>query len=195
MRSYVSNFATQKVLTRICLPDISIVELSFASDRAIFVFPDSFVVQALVPQRLPAYLVLTHEAIDRCAVGIFDRPLILQEIPCNDSEGLREAHGDAYGRLHHPGRGLLPFGSHFFSDLTHDRAQLGLRGKTGGRTSDTDEYAFALGAADYARTQWAFDRDECAVPRSIQNCDASTGNEGDLLGQPGAHIKTEFGST
>ena len=83
------------------LPDISIVELIFARTGR-FSFLLLFVVQAFAPQRLPAYSVLTHEAIIDALWDSSIRPLILKKFPATTAEGLREAHGYAYGGCNQP---------------------------------------------------------------------------------------------
>ncbi len=97
------------------------------------------------------YAVLTHEAIIDAAWSAGIQPLLLQRFPGATSEELQRAHAYAYGGAIIQDMGYYPFGSLFFSDLTHYVRSgdfvLGLIAES----HDLNEYAFALGAlAHYA---------------------------------------------
>src|SRR5215467_5055237 len=97
------------------------------------------------------YSVLTHEAIIDAAWKDDIEPLLLSRFPCATPKELVEAHAYAYGGAIIQDLGYYPFGSRFFSDLTHYV-------RTGDfvlalieESHDLNEYAFALGAlAHYA---------------------------------------------
>jgi len=97
------------------------------------------------------YSVLTHEAIIDATWGDSIRPLLLKRFPGATPDEMREAHAYAYGGAIIQDMGYYPFGSHFFSDLTHyvrsgDFVEAMLTEAT-----SLDEYAFALGSlAHYA---------------------------------------------
>src|SRR6204780_3991665 len=65
------------------------------------------------------YSVLTHEAIIDAAWKDDIRPLLLQRFPQSAPDDLRQAHAYAYGGAIIQDMGYYPFGSQFFSDLTH----------------------------------------------------------------------------
>jgi hypothetical protein len=100
---------------------------------------------------LPAYSVLTHEAIIDSAWDQNLKPLLLQRFPNASPEDLHDAHAYAYAGCIIQDMGYYPFGSKFFSDLLHyvrsgDFVVTLIRD-----SQDPDEYAFALGAlAHYA---------------------------------------------
>src|SRR5205823_6333977 len=92
------------------------------------------------------YSVLTHEAIVDTLWKDSIEPLIRQRFTGVTAAQLKEAHGYAYGGCIIQDIGYYPFGSLFFSDLTHyvrsgDFVMSMLR-----NAQDPDEYAFALGA-------------------------------------------------
>ena len=104
----------------------------------------------LVP-RCAGYAVLTHEAIIDAAWGGGIQPLLLQRFPGATSEELRRAHAYAYGGAIIQDIGYYPFGSLFFSDLTHYVRSGDFVLALIAESHDLNEYAFALGAlAHYA---------------------------------------------
>ena len=66
-----------------------------------------------------AYSVLTHEAIIDAAWKDSIEPLLLSRFPNASPEELLQAHAYAYGGAIIQDLGYYPFGSQFFSDLTH----------------------------------------------------------------------------
>jgi hypothetical protein len=67
-----------------------------------------------------SYSVLTHEAIIDSTWDSAIKPLLLKRFPAataDDSD--RQAHAYAYGGCIIQDLGYYPFGSKFFSDLTH----------------------------------------------------------------------------
>jgi hypothetical protein len=123
------------------------------------------------------------------------RPLLLKKFPRATEEQLSEAQAYAYGGAIIQDMGYYPYGSPFFSDLTHyirsgNFIQALLRD-----AKDIDEYAFSLGALAH----YASDNDGHRIginravpilyPRLRQKFGNSISFEDDKL----AHIKTEFG--
>src|SRR5438477_2360549 len=66
-----------------------------------------------------AYSVLTHEAIIDTAWKDNLQPLLLKRFPNASPDDLLKAHAYAYGGAIIQDMGYYPFGSAFFSDLTH----------------------------------------------------------------------------
>jgi hypothetical protein len=149
----------------------------------------------LWPSSAKAYAVLAHEAIIDAVWETHIKPLLLVRFPGSTEEQLSEAQAYAYGGSIIQDMGYYPYGSHFFSDLTHyvrsgDFVQALLRD-----SKDLDEYAFAVGALAH----YASDNDghrlatNRAVPLLYPRLRKKYGDtvtyEQDRL----AHTKTEFG--
>ena len=104
-----------------------------------------------LPAPVHAYAVLSHEAIIDAAWETHIKPLLLKTFPQATEEDLSRAQAYAYGGAIIQDMGYYPYGSPFFSDLTHyvrsgDFIQALLRD-----AKDVNEYAFAVGAlAHYA---------------------------------------------
>src|SRR6266566_1246987 len=117
--------------------------------RPLFVFLLTIVL--FWPESAGAYAVLSHEAIIDAAWERHIKPLLLKKYPQATEEALSRAQAYAYGGSIIQDMGYYPFGSPFFSDLTHyvrsgDFIQALLRD-----SQDLYEYAFAIGAlAHYA---------------------------------------------
>ena len=104
----------------------------------------------LVPS-CAGYAVLTHEAIIDAAWNDGIRPVLLQRFPNATPEELLEAHAYAYGGAIIQDMGYYPFGSRFFSDLTHYVRSGDFVLALIAESQNLNEYAFALGAlAHYA---------------------------------------------
>jgi hypothetical protein len=147
------------------------------------------------PSSAKAYAVLAHEAIIDAVWETHIKPLLLARFPRSTEEQLSEAQAYAYGGSIIQDMGYYPYGSHFFSDLTHyvrsgDFVQALLSD-----SKDLDEYAFAVGALAH----YASDNDghrlatNRAVPLLYPRLRKKYGDtvtyEQDRL----AHTKTEFG--
>ena len=96
-----------------------------------------------------AYSVLTHEAIIDSEWEGQIRTFLLARFPNATPDDLRKAHAYAYGGCVIQDLGYYPFGSRFFSELTHyvrsgDFVEALLQD-----SSDLNEYAFALGALSH----------------------------------------------
>jgi hypothetical protein len=98
-----------------------------------------------------AYSVLTHEAIVDSTWDSAIKPLLVKRFPAATTDDLTAAHGYAYGGCIIQDLGYYPFGSKFYSDLTHYVRSGDFILSLIRESQDLDEYAFALGAlAHYA---------------------------------------------
>src|SRR5215510_14109471 len=155
----------------------------------------SLVILSFLQPNLYSYSVLTHEAIMDSVWKDSIEPLLLRRFPRASAQDLKKAHAYAYGGSIIQDMGYYPFGSHFFTDLTHyvrsgDFITSMLR-----NTANLDEYAFSLGAlAHYASDTnnhaIAVNR---AVPMLYPKLKRKYGNEVTYSDDPGSHLKTEFG--
>ncbi len=98
------------------------------------------------PRAIGAYSVLAHESNIDAVWDSHIRPLLQAKFPSASREDLLKARAYAYGGSLIQDMGYYPFGSHFFTDLTHyvktgDFVEALLRD-----ARDVNEYAFALGA-------------------------------------------------
>jgi hypothetical protein len=139
--------------------------------------------------------VLAHEAIIDASWETHIKPLLLARFPGSTEEQLSEAQAYAYGGSIIQDMGYYPYGSRFFSDLTHyvrsgDFVLALLRD-----AKDLDEYAFAVGAlahyaADNDGHRLATNR---AVPLLYPKLRKKYGDTVWYEQDPLAHTKTEFG--
>lgn len=161
--------------------------------RAVFVC--LLVFTLIWPSPTRAYAVLAHEAIIDAVWETHIKPLLLARFPGSTEEQLSEAQAYAYGGSIIQDMGYYPYGSHFFSDLTHyvrsgDFVQALLR-----NANDVNEYAFAVGAlahyaADNDGHRLATNR---AVPLLYPRLQKKYGDTVSYEQDPLAHTKTEFG--
>ncbi len=147
------------------------------------------------PAPLRAYAVLSHEAIIDAVWESHIKPLLLKRFPQATAEDLSRAQAYAYGGAIIQDMGYYPYGSPFFSDLTHyirsgDFIQALLRD-----AKDINEYAFAIGALAH----YAADNDghrigtNRAVPILYPGLRKKFGDSVAYEDGKLAHIKTEFG--
>lgn len=141
------------------------------------------------------YSVLTHEAIIDAAWKDAIVPLLLSRFPTATPEELLRAHAYVYGGAIIQDLGYYPFGSQFFSDLTHYL-------RTGDfvlalieESKNLNEYAFALGAlahyaADSSGHQLATNR---AVAIMYPGLAKKYGTVVTYQEKPSAHMKVEYG--
>jgi hypothetical protein len=147
------------------------------------------------PTPVRAYAVLSHEAIIDAAWDNRIKPLLLKKYPQAAEEDLSRAQAYAYGGAIIQDMGYYPYGSPFFSDLTHyvrsgDFVQALLRD-----AQDLTEYGFALGAlAHYAADN---DGHRIGTNRAVPVLYPGLGKKyGDSVAYEDgklAHVKTEFG--
>ena len=153
------------------------------------------VLALLCPNFAQAYAVLSHEAIIDAAWDSHIKPLLLKKYPQATEEDLSRAQAYAYGGAIIQDMGYYPYGSPFFSDLTHyvrsgDFVQALLRD-----AQDLTEYGFALGAlAHYAADN---DGHRIGTNRAVAVLYPGLGKKyGDSVAYEDgklAHVKTEFG--
>lgn len=141
------------------------------------------------------YTVLTHEAIIDAVWDTSVRKLLLRRFPGATGEEIEKAHAYAYGGCIIQDMGYYPFGSRFFSDLTHyvrtgDFVTALIRD-----SGDIDEYAFALGALEHyiADTEGHRIATNHAVPILFPKLRRKFGDDVTYWEDPVAHIRTEFG--
>jgi len=152
-------------------------------------------VLVLLPSRGRAYSVQTHEQLIDLAWKPAIVPLLLERYPGLTPAQLREAHAYAYGGCAIQDVGYYPFGSKFFSNLTHyvrsgDFVRSLLR-----NARTPDELAFAIGAL----THYVGDSSghSIAVNPSVAvdfpKLKARFGDSVTYDENPHAHVRVEFG--
>jgi len=141
-----------------------------------------------------AYSVLTHEAIIDSTWDSAIRPLLLGRFPAATPEELTQAHAYAYGGCIIQDLGYYPFGSKFFSDLTHYVRSGDFILNLIRESQDLNEYAFALGALSH----YAADNNghplavNIAVPLLYPKLGRKFGKRVTYADDPFTHAKTEF---
>jgi len=141
-----------------------------------------------------SYSVLTHEAIIDSTWDSAIRPLLLKRFPAATPDELTQAHAYAYGGCIIQDLGYYPFGSKFFSNLTHYIRSGDFVLNLIRDSQDLDEYAFALGAlshyaADNNGHPLAVNR---AVPLFYPQLGRKFGKLVTYADDPFSHSKTEF---
>ena len=142
-----------------------------------------------------SYSVLTHEAIVDSTWDSAIKPLLLKRFPTASADDLTKAHGYAYGGSIIQDLGYYPFGSKFYSDLTHYVRSGDFIVNLIRESQDLDEYAFALGAlahfaADNNGHRMAVN---ISVPLLYPVLLLKFGNSVTYADDPFSHTKTEFG--
>ncbi len=149
----------------------------------------------ICPPRAEAYAVLSHQAIIDATWETHLKPLLKKRYPLATEEQLSGAQAYAYGGAIIQDMGYYPYGSRFFSDLTHyvqsgEFIEIMLQD-----AQNLDEYAFALGALAH----YAADIDghrmatNFAVPLLYPALKKKFGDQVTYEDNPLAHVKTEFG--
>jgi zinc dependent phospholipase C len=141
------------------------------------------------------YSVLTHEAIIDAAWKDGIAPLLLERFPHSSPQDLMQAHAYAYGGAIIQDLGYYPFGSQFFSDLTHYVRSGDFVLALIEESRDLNEYAFALGAlshyaADTSGHELATNR---AVAIMYPGLAKKYGSIVTYQEKPTAHMKVEYG--
>jgi hypothetical protein len=142
-----------------------------------------------------AYSVLTHEAIIDSTWDSAIKPVLLKRFPAATADDLLAAHAYAYGGCIIQDLGYYPFGSKFFSDLTHYVRSGDFILSMIRESQDLDEYAFALGALSH----FAADNNghrmatNPSVPLLYPKLRLQFGNFVTYADDPFSHSKTEFG--
>jgi hypothetical protein len=141
-----------------------------------------------------AYSVLTHEAIIDSTWDSAIKPLLLKRFPDATVEELTEAHAYAYGGCIIQDLGYYPFGSKFFSNLTHYVRSGDFILNLIRESQDLNEYAFSLGALSH----YAADNNghplavNIAVPLFYPKLGLRFGKLVTYADDPFSHAKTEF---
>src|SRR6202167_2426697 len=145
-------------------------------------------------QPCAAYSVLTHEEIVDLAWQDNLLPLLKKRFPAATDDDLKKAHAFAYGGAVMQDMGYYPFGSKYFSDLTHYVRSGDFVVDLLKEASDIDEYAFALGAlAHYSADNCGHPTVNEAVGIEFPKLEKKYGKEGTYEDNPKAHIRIEFG--
>jgi len=146
-------------------------------------------------QTVSSYSILTHEAIIDSTWDSAIKPLLLKRFPASTADELTEAHAYAYGGSIVQDLGYYPFGSKFFSDLTHYVRSGDFILNLIRESQDLDEYAFALGAlAHYAADNNGHRMAvNMSVPLLYPKLRLKFGNSITYADDPFSHTKTEFG--
>ena len=153
-----------------------------------------FMIYSLAPRLCRAYSVLTHEEIVDLVWKDTLLPLLKQRFPSATDDDLKNAHAYAYGGSVMQDMGYYPFGSTYFSDLTHYVRSGDFVVNLVKDASDLDEYAFALGAlAHYSSDNCGHPTVNQAVGIEFPKLAKKYGNEVTYEDNPKAHIRTEFG--
>jgi hypothetical protein len=158
-------------------------------------------VAALVPlalffaQAASPYSILTHEAVIDSTWDSAIKPLLLRRFPASTADQLAEAHGYAYGGSIIQDLGYYPFGSKFYSDLTHYVRSGDFILNLIRESQTLDEYAFALGALSHyaADTEGHSMATNLSVPLLYPRLRAKFGKTITYADDPFSHTKTEFG--
>ena len=145
-------------------------------------------------QACAAYSVLTHEQVVDLLWQDRLEPMVKKRFPDLSEKQLREAHAYAYGGSLVQDMGYYPFGSRYFSDLTHYVRSgdfvVGLLEES--RTAN--EYAFALGAlAHYAADNSGHPMVNHVVSMEFPSLHRKFGDLVTYADSPKAHIRAEFG--
>jgi hypothetical protein len=142
-----------------------------------------------------SYSVLTHQAIIDSTWDSAIKPLLLKRFPAATADDLTAAHAYAYGGSIIQDLGYYPFGSTFYSDLTHYVRSGDFIASMIRESQDLNEYAFALGALSH----FAADNNghrmatNASVPLLYPKLRAKFGNSITYADDPFSHTKTEFG--
>ena len=145
--------------------------------------------------RCAGYSVLAHEAIIDAAWEDSIVPVLLNRFPHATAEELLQAHAYAYGGAIIQDLGYYPFGSHFFSDLTHYVRSGDFVLALIEESENLNEYAFALGAlshyvADASGHQLATN---LGVAIMYPRLEKKYGSIVTYEDKPPAHMKVEYG--
>ena len=149
----------------------------------------------IVPNMSSGFSVLTHEAIID-SMWVHDiTPVLLKRFPGASDDELRAAHAYAYGGAIIQDMGYYPFGSHFYSDLTHYVRSGEFVDALLHDAQDIKEYAFAIGALSH---YWADNSGHpiatnVSVPILYPQLKIQYGKNVTYEDNPWAHTETEFG--
>lgn len=141
-----------------------------------------------------AYSVLSHEEVVDLLWKDDIQPRLLKRFPHATAADLRKAHSFAYGGSLVQDMGYYPFGSKYFSNLTHYVRSGDFIVNLIHESRDLSEYAFALGAlSHYAADNMGHPAINRAVAMEFPKLRRNYGDEVTYEDNPKAHIRTEFG--
>jgi hypothetical protein len=141
-----------------------------------------------------AYSVLTHEEVVDVVWKDNIIPILKKRFPNATDDDLKKAHAFAYGGSLVQDMGYYPFGSKYFSDLTHYVRTGDFIVNMINEASDLNEYAFALGAlAHYSADNCGHPTVNQAVAIEFPKLGKKYGKEVTYEENPKAHIRVEFG--
>ena len=148
----------------------------------------------VLTQVCSAYSVLTHEEVVDLLWKDDIQPLLSKRFPGASDDDLKKAHAFAYGGSLIQDMGYYPFGSKYFSDLTHYVRSGDFVVNLVNESSDLNEFAFALGAlAHYSSDNLGHPTINQAVGLEFPKLRKKFGSEVTYADNPKAHIRTEFG--
>jgi zinc dependent phospholipase C len=149
---------------------------------------------ALLPLASRAYSVLTHEQVVDLLWEDRIQTMLKERFPGLTDKQLKEAHAYAYGGSLVQDMGYYPFGSRYFSDLTH-YVRTGVFVTTLIHEARTaNEYAFSLGAlAHYAADNTGHPMVNHVVAMEFPALRRKYGDVVTYADSPKAHIRAEFG--
>ena len=151
-------------------------------------------VQVCMVQTCAAYSVLTHEEVVDLVWKDNLIPMLKKRFPAATDDDLKKAHAFAYGGSLVQDMGYYPFGSKYFSDLTHYVRSGDFIVNLIKEASDLNEYAFALGAlAHYSADNCGHPTVNKAVGIEFPKLRKKYGDVVTYEDNPKAHIRTEFG--
>jgi hypothetical protein len=146
------------------------------------------------PPPVHAYAVLSHEAIIDAVWETHIKPLLQKKFPLATEEDLSRAQAYAYGGAIIQDMGYYPYGTHFFSNLTHYIRAGDFILALLEDAKDLNEYAFAVGALSH----YAADNNghrigtNRAVPILYPGLRKKYGDSVSYEDSQLAHVKTEF---
>lgn len=153
-----------------------------------------FALLMMLVQLCSAYSVLTHEQVVDLLWKDDIEPLLLNRFPTATPDDLRKAHAFAYGGSLVQDMGYYPFGSKYFSDLTHYVRTGDFVVNLINESTELNEYAFALGAlAHYSSDNMGHPTINRAVAVEFPKLKKKYGDEITYAENPKAHIRVEFG--
>jgi len=148
----------------------------------------------VLAQASGAYSVLTHEQVVDLLWEDRIQPMLKVRFPDLTEKQLREAHAYAYGGSLVQDMGYYPFGSRYFSDLTHYVRTGDFVTSLVQESRTANEYAFALGAlAHYAADNSGHPMVNHVVALEFPPLQKKYGNVVTYADSPKAHIRAEFG--
>ena len=141
-----------------------------------------------------AYSVLTHEQVVDFLWKDDIQPLLKKRFPSATEDDLKKAHAFAYGGSLMQDMGYYPFGSKYFSDLTHYVRSGDFIVALVNESQDLNEFAFALGAlAHYSADNQGHPTINKVVAMQFPKLKRKFGDEVTYADDPKSHIRTEFG--